>query len=75
VEDGTQKTTVSPQSSTRPAGLIIMRSGGGRERGAFRQMRVFILTTAGARLLSLSHQHSAGSYKPRLSDLLKEVAA
>lgn len=59
----------SVKSSTRPAGLIIMRSGGGREQGAFRQTRVFVLTSDGARLLMLGHIRGAGSYKPRFSDL------
>ena len=49
--------------SIRPAGLIVMRSGGGREQGAcFRQTRVFVLEDGGARLLTLGHVKGAGEH-------------
>ena len=73
--DSTHKTTL--KASTRPAGLVVMRSGGGREQGAYRQARAFSVDADGtARLLSLTHTKGAGSYTPRFKGFFgKAVAA
>ena len=52
------------ESARRNAGrLVVVRAGGGRERGAWQQARAFSVEADGsARLLSLSHRREAELY-------------
>jgi len=69
--------SVSSVSSTRQIGLIIVRAAGGREQGAFSQVRALIVEANGdARLLALSHKRSANvQSRARRYNYRREVAA
>jgi hypothetical protein len=69
--------SMSSLSRPRQIGLIIVRAAGGREQGAFSQVRALIVEANGdARLLALSHTRNTNiQSRARHHSSLRKVAA